>query len=549
MERRIFLKQAFVSAAGSVMLPGILNANTLFEEQQPLLIDTKMQGRTFSHFWSKCVGGGRASEMVRIGSPWQEQLLFSKKHCGFEYCRFHGIFHDDMSVLQGGVYNWLRVDDAIGRMLKAGVKPFIVLSYFPKEVAGGTATAYWWKANVSPPNDISKWSQVVTNFTKHCVDKFGLNEVSTWYFEVWNEPNNHATWDGSKSQYFSLYRATAMAVKGVSPQLKVGGPATGSFVGDARFDGEAEDKSKIAINSTDSLDSLKWKGVWIEEFLEYCRLQQTPVDFVSSHPYPTDILSDGGKGRSRGVDATLKDLQWLRAVVDKSGFPKAEIHHTEWSTSASARDAMHDAIPSAAYIIKTNVDCIGLANSLSYSSFTDCGEEGTGPQLFSGGYGLLNYQGIPKPSFHAYRMLHMLGDELLYNKDGIIVTRHKATQRLTAIVYNFPAGMKTAPPYGGTDVADATLKLGEARNFTFKLLNTNKDARFNVEILDRENGNALYAWKQAGSPDVLQGDQLRTMQQLGMAVKEEQVLSSNAGILLISKVMQAWDVMVIDETT
>ncbi|TWW00780.1 GH39 family glycosyl hydrolase [Chitinophaga pinensis] len=547
MERRKFLKQAIVSAAGSALIPGIVAGRSLWEEQPPLIIDTKVQGRTFSHLWSKCVGAGRAGEVLRAGSPWLEHLQFGQKHCGFQYCRLHGIFHDDMSVYQGGVYNWLRVDDVINKMLKAGVKPFVELSFFPKEIAGGTSTAYWWKANVSPPGDFSKWSQLVTNFAKHCIEKFGIAEVSSWYFEVWNEPNVRTTWDGSKSQYFAMYKATAQALKTVSPQLRVGGPATSNFVGDGRFDGEAEDKSKISVTAGDP-EALKWKGVWIEDFLEYCKQQQLPVDFVSTHPYPTDIPFNNGKGMLRGVDATLKDLQWLRAVVDKSAFPKAEIHLSEWGTSSSARDAMHDALPTTAYIVKANVDCIGLADGMAYWNLTDSGEEGSGAQSFSGGNGLLNYQGIAKPSFHAYRMLHTLGDELLYNKDGIVVTRHKASQRLTAIVYNYPSTMKTVPPFGDTDVVESALKQGEPRDFNFKLLNTNKDARFNVEILDRENGNALNALKQAGNPDALAGEQLRLMQLRAMAVREEQVLSNNMGVLLIGKTLQPWDVMLIDET-
>lgn len=548
MERRSFLKQAIATAAGSALLPGFVSGRSFWEEQQPLIIDTKTSGRSFSHYWSKCIGAGRASEVFRPGSPWLEQLQYTKKHCGFEYCRFHGIFHDDMSVYQGGVYNWLRVDDLIGRILKTGMKPFIVLGFFPKEIAGGTSTAYWWKANVSPPADFSRWAQLITSFTKHCIEKFGQEEVNTWYFEVWNEPNMKSMWDGSKSQYFAMYKATAQAVKAVAPQLKVGGPATGSFVPDARFDGETEDKSKIFTGGTGDTDSLKWKGVWIEDFLDYCKREQVPVDFISTHPYPADFPNRNGQGHSRGADATLKDMQWLKAVLEKNAFPKAEIHLTEWGTSPSGRDAMHDALPSAAYIIKANVDGIGLADSLSYSSFTDCGEEGAGAQSFTGGYGLLNYQGIVKPSFHAYRMLHALGDELLYNKDGIIVTRHKRTQKLTTLVYNYPAALKTAPPFSNADTLEGVIKTGEPKNFTFKLLNTNKDARFNVEILDRENGNALKDWKDAGSPESLTGTQLANLQQLSMAVKEEQVLSSSTGVLLISKVLGPWNVMLIDET-
>lgn len=550
MERRNFLKQAMAAAAGSALLPGAVSGRSLWEEEQPLTIDTKLAGRALAHFWSKCIGAGRANDGLQ--ASWLEHLQFAKKYCGFEYYRVHGLFHDDMSVYKGGVYNWQHIDELFDRTVKAGIKPFVELSFFPKEIAGGAGTAFWWKANVSPPNDFTQWGMLVGNFAKHCVERYGLNEVSTWYFEVWHEPDLKTYWDGTRSQYFALYKTSALALKAISPKLKVGGPATSNFVGDARFDGETEDKTKHLTNSTADLDTLKWKGVWIEEFLAYCQQEQLPVDFISTHPYPTDFAlnpgTSGSKGRTRNVDATQQDLQSLKAAVAKSAYPKAEIHLTEWSASSSPRNAMNDYMPTAAYIIKANVDSIGLADSLAYQMFTDASEETGASIAFHGGPGMLSYHGIPKPAFHAYRMLHLLGDELLYNKEGIIVTRHKATQRLTTLVYNYPAALKTAPPFGGADVAESTMKLGEPRNFTFKLANTTKDARFNVEILDRENGNAIAAWKQLGSPEPPADDQIKSLRQMAMAVKEEQVLASNQGVLLISKILQPWDVMLIDET-
>ena len=70
---------------------------------------------------------------------------------------------------------------------------------------------------------------------------------------------------------------------------------------------------------------------------------------------------------------------------------------------------MHDILPPAAYILKANLDCLGMANSLMYWTFTDVFEEkGGGEEIFHGGFGMINYQGVVKPSFHAYRMLHQL---------------------------------------------------------------------------------------------------------------------------------------------
>lgn len=157
----------------------------------------------------------------------------------------------------------------------------------------------------------------------------------------------------------------------------------------------------------------------------FCAKENLPLDFVTTHPYPTDYALDPetGRGRdaSRYVYSTYDDINWLRSVLAKSKYPKAEIHLTEWSTSPNSRDAMHDHLPAAAYIMKVNLDCIGLANSLSYWTFTDIFEEkGGGETIFHGGFGMINFQGIVKPSFHAYRMLNQLGDKKLYYTDPLL---------------------------------------------------------------------------------------------------------------------------------
>ena len=512
MERRYFIKQAFVTAAGTALLPGIMKGNALWE---PLIIDGKAPGKPFTHFWSKTVGGGRASEGLR--APWLEQLQFSKKNCGFEYVRCHGIFHDDMFVFKSNngatVYNWQYVDELYDKMLKSGVKPFVELNVFPKEIAGSQSTQLWWKAHVAPPAEMVKWGDMMTGFAKHLIERFGIDEVSTWYFEVWNEPDQQNWWQGTKAQYFDMYKTSVTAIKAVSPRLRVGGPATGSFGADG-------------------------KGPWIEEFLAYCATEKLAVDFVSLHPYPSDA------GMARELDATFKDLQWLNGVVRKSAFPQAEIHATAWSSSANSRDLMHDSMPAAAYIIKANADSIGLVDSLAYTSFTDGYDEAGIGDAFHGGVGLVNNQAIPKPAFHAYRMLHLLGDEMLYNKDGIVITRHKDSKKITAIVYNFPTAVKTTP----TGAPDQIMNAGEERAFNLKLTNVHPDARFNVEIMDRDNGFALKAWKDAGSPEVPTKEQAQTLQQMGMAVKEEQIMASTTGILQVGKSLKPWDVVLIDET-
>ncbi len=185
------------------------------------------------HFWSNVVGAGRANEGLR--ATWQEELETAHREAGFRYVRFHGLFHDDMFVYRqdksgAPIYNFQYIDDVFDRMLATGVRPFVELSFVPSELANVRNTTFWWHANGSPPNDYNKWADLVHHTVEHWVARYGINEVRTWYFEVWNEPNlTDSFFRGTQQQYFDLYKITANTIKGIDPGLRVGGPATSNF--------------------------------------------------------------------------------------------------------------------------------------------------------------------------------------------------------------------------------------------------------------------------------------------------------------------------------
>src|SRR5690606_26358330 len=100
-------------------------------------------------------------------------------------------------------------------------------------------------------------------------------------------------WTGTRSEYFELYAATVRAIKAIDPQLRVGGPSTSVFVPDARYAGEYHDPSlEVATAHAKDPDALDWQPVWIHEFLAYCQGHDLPVDFLSTHLYPTDYAAD-----------------------------------------------------------------------------------------------------------------------------------------------------------------------------------------------------------------------------------------------------------------
>ena len=514
-------------------------------------INCNTKGKHFEHYWSKSVCAGRANEALRAN--WLEQLELAHKECGFEYVRFHGIFHDDMFVFNydkdsNVVYNWQYLDDVYDRLLNIGVKPFVEFSFFPGALSPAK-TVFWWGAHGTPPSDYDKWQKLVEAFLKHYIQRYGINEVRKWYFEVWNEPNLSGFWKGSKEQYFQIYKATATTVKSVDKQFRVGGPATSSYhpaegVYDSLY------KAKKDIKPID-FENIQCEGPWIQDFVNFCEKEDLPLDFISSHPYPTTYPIGDGGGQfemTRPVNCLKKDLTWLNNVIKKSKYKNAEIQLTEWSSSPSGRDYTHDYPQAATYIVKANIDCIGMANSLSYWIFTDIAEEGgAGLSTFFGGWGLINYNKIVKPAFHAYRFLNSLGDKEILREDGFLLSKNSKNGMVSGILYNYPAEVIEVVPIsaGSNDVAEKTLNTGHPKQINLKLTGLKPNSKFELEIVDKEHGFAFRNWKEMGSPEPPTREQVQKLRIDAMNTLKFSISANNIGELNWKFDLSPWAVALI----
>ncbi|OIR09373.1 beta-xylosidase [mine drainage metagenome] len=346
----------------------------------------KVQG-PMSRMAEFCVGAGRANEGLR--ADWQRQLTQAHQQLGFRYIRFHGLFCDDMGVYfedkhGNPEYNWQYIDQLFDFLHRIGMKPFVELGFMPSALASGHQTIFWWHGNVTPPKDMKKWVGLVSAFVQHCRERYGDAEVRSWYFEVWNEPNLSGFFAGTQAQYFQLYEATARAIKAIDPELKVGGPATAGCG-------------------------------WIQDMIDFCAKNHVPIDFISTHEYATMsgfLDADGSAGTIFSPDrnAITESVLRVRNIIRHSALPNLELHFTEWSSSYTPHDPIHDTYQSAPFILDKMKHIGDAANSMSYWTFTDIFEE-AGPRRtpFHGGFGMLNYEDIAKPSYYAYKFLHRLG--------------------------------------------------------------------------------------------------------------------------------------------
>jgi xylan 1,4-beta-xylosidase len=400
-----------------------LSLFTLHGQAQQRRIDvdvTRVQGPLNTTF-NMAVGAGRANEGLR--ADWQQQLAEIKRDAGFRYIRMHGLLSDDMGVYridaQGNeLYNFQYIDALYDYLLSIGIKPFVELGFMPAAMASGEKTIFWWRGNVTPPRSYEKWGKLVKALTDHWTERYGADEVSTWYFEVWNEPNLDGFWAGTQQDYFKLYTAAAQAIKSVNPNYKVGGPATAG-------------------------------AAWIPEMIDYCHRNKVPLDFVSTHTYGVsqgylDEYGSTGTVLSQDSGAISNDVEKNRKEIAASAMPNLELHYTEWSSSYTPADPTHDSYHQAAYILQKLKQVGKSAQSMSYWVFTDIFEE-PGPRFeaFHGGFGLMNTQGIKKPAYFAYQFLNRLAPNELKNTDkqSIAATDGKGNVQVLLWDYTY-----TLPP-------------------------------------------------------------------------------------------------------
>ena len=167
-------------------IPSTVNSETV-------LVDASAPAHDFPHFWEKMFGSGRA--VLALRENYRRDLHDTKQITDFEFVRAHAIFHDELGVYDEDasghpVYNFSYVDQIYDNLLAAGVRPFVELSFMPRKLASRESIhPFWYKPNVSPPKDYARWDGLISEFARHLVGRYGIEEVSQWYFEVWNEPN------------------------------------------------------------------------------------------------------------------------------------------------------------------------------------------------------------------------------------------------------------------------------------------------------------------------------------------------------------------------
>ncbi len=414
------------------------------------------------------------------------------------HVRFHGLLSDDMGTLvcENGqlLHSFFNADQIFDFLLSIGMKPFVELGFMPEALSSGAQTVFHYRANVTAPKDHAQWAALIRKLVAHWVDRYGVEEVRQWFFEVWNEPNLTAFGSGRQGDYFELYRYTVTAIKAVDPELKVGGPATAA-------------------------------NAWLEEFIGFCRANALPVDFITTHHYPTDSFGrpdDDTEAQLAASPRSILRVQARRARAQSGNLP---LYYTEWSSSSNPRDALHDEPYAAAFIVKTVLEAAGLVQGYSYWTFSDIFEENYFPSLpFHGGFGLLNLHGIAKPAYRAFELLHTLGTE--------IVPLQGAHPTVDAWLVRGPAESVIL----ATNFALPRQPIA-SEQVTFEIAGAGALRAATIRRIDLEHANAKRRWQQMGAPPYLSAAMVRELEAASRMDPEHQPINSEGGALRLAVTM------------
>jgi xylan 1,4-beta-xylosidase len=487
-----------------------------------IVINAAGPGGPIDRFFDLSVGSDYPGTLIRADS--QAQLKLAVEELGFRYIRFHAIFHDvlgTVTVANGKpAYNWSKIDSLYDGLLAKHIKPFVELGFTPGALATSRNSIFFWNGNTSHP-DPAGWRDLVSAFIHHVEARYGRDEVRTWFFEVWNEPNLSGFWEGADQKaYFDLYDLSARTIKAIDPALRVGGPATAG-------------------------------AAWVPEFLAHVKQSGAAIDFVTTHAYGVDggFLDEEGKSDTKlsaSPDAIIGDVRHVREQIAASAFPDLPLYFTEWSTSYTPRDPVHDSYISAPYILSKLKGSQGLAQGMSYWTYSDLFEEsGPPPSPFHGGFGLLNREGIRKPAFFAYKYLHALQGNSIATSDPQAMSATDGGN-LTAVIWDFEQPVQTVsdrPFYTKVVQAHAAAPV----RLEVKQLVPRTKYRLEVFRTGYHANDAYSAYLEMGAPKNLSTKQLAHLTSLTRDLPEtDRVMLSGAdGKVEIAVPMRSNDIVLV----
>jgi len=353
------------------------------------------KGEAYIPNWNRMINIGEANSLLR--SDIQEHTLILKKDLHFTYIRFWDIWGKDMYIdlnNPDGKYNFDKISSIFDFLVENKMKPYLEIGFKPRKLLKSFNNILIMENSSVGFDSKAEFRKFMPAFMSHVMNRYGIEEVETWYFEFWKDEYD----DNGSSFYYELFDMTYEIIKSFSHKIMFGGAGLSIRFGMKNF----------------------------YEILESWRKRKNHPDFLSLYLYPyVPGDEEGEQFTKHSTDSKFVQNQLIMAkqVLEEINFSVQEIHVTEWNLTVSQRNTMNDSCFKGAYVMKNIIESIGRANIMGYWIGSDSfGDFYDSSALLNGGGGLISKDGIRKPAFYAFNFLNHMGEFLLRKDDNCIVT-------------------------------------------------------------------------------------------------------------------------------
>jgi xylan 1,4-beta-xylosidase len=403
-------------------------------------------------------------------------------------------------------YDWTIIDRIFDTLVERKMKPLVEIGFMPEALSTNPVPyRHAWAPDAEyttiytgwtyPPNDYAKWGELVYQWVRHSVEKYGRAEVESWYWEVWNEPDI-GYWHGTPEEYFALYDHAVAGVKRALPGARVGGPhATGP-------NGARTQK-------------------FLRDFIEHCLSGKNaasmgtgaPLDFVAFHAKGAPrVMADGHvrmsvsnqlNAISNGfrIVASYPELRGTPVIIGESDPEGCAACPSRVNPSNAYRNGTMYSSYTAEQIARTyelaDSNKVNLAGTVTWAFEFES-------QPYFDGFRDLATNGLAKPVLNVFRMLgQMRGNRVAVESsarlplDAVLAAGVRDTADVGALASRWDRGLAVLVshyhdddlpgPGAGVDLSIAGLPGGVVPTLR----------HFRV---DAAHSNAYEAWKKMGSP-------------------------------------------------
>lgn len=492
-------------------------------ENRDIVVDCTKRGLRRPQTWNRLMNVGWAKEALL--APVQQQITRTREELGFRMIRFHGIFDYDMYIYNvdenGEVfYNFGYLEMLLDYFVSNELCPFIEFGFIPPALASDGRAYYNHFSYICLPNDLGRWTALVEATLRHCINRYGIKEVLRWRFTLFNSVYVYYGCI-SEDDWWTLWQRTYTVLKSVHRELCFG------------------------LNDDLGLFGSQYTRFW--DYLEQGMKSGCAPDFLSLQCFYGDYYATGDL--AFGKVYTQKEMplphsadeNYLTHKLDELYETMCRYHAEQlpvwfeaWNSTVWQRDSCNDGCFKSAFIVKNILENEGRLEAFGHWTLSDFMEEVPhNPAIFHGGYGILTYNGIPKPGYYAMQMLYQLGDGCIGRGDGWYVTCDGEDIKLLLyhyyhydLLYQRHYSLKS----------DGIFKFQNSISFRICLKHMAPgNYTVTTQSISQENGSSYDTWLYMGAPDRLTFAQLEYIKQVSKPRIETHIESIGESYLLETK--------------